>query len=64
MAWFEVGDSRTVRDACGHESDLLEAIAGLTSMRQLCPQMPHEYAVPSKPDQLQYAVVVSRGSQS
>lgn len=57
VARFEVIDSRTVRDAAGIEYDVLEAIAGLPWVRQLCPQMPHEYVVQTRSDPLQYAVL-------
>ena len=39
------------------EQDVLEAIAVLPWVKQLCPLMPHEYAHQSKADPLAYAVV-------
>jgi hypothetical protein len=57
VARFEIINSRTVQDVDGREYDVLEAINGLPWLRQLCPQMPHEYVVQSKSDPLQYAVV-------
>jgi hypothetical protein len=57
MARFEVINSRTVRDVDGREHDVLEAIAGLPWIRQLCPQMPHEYVVQRKSDPHRYAVL-------
>lgn len=42
---FQIVDSRTVRGEDGREYDVLDAIAALPWVRQLCPVMPHEYAV-------------------
>lgn len=42
---YEVIDQRAVRDENGATHDILEAIAALPWVRQLCPFMPHEYAV-------------------
>ena len=43
VARFEIIDSGTVRDENGREYDVLAAIGALPWVRQLCPQMPHEY---------------------
>ena len=59
MARFEIVDAHTVRDADGRDHDVLEAIAVLPWVKQLCPLMPHEYAHQSKADPLAYAVVES-----
>lgn len=45
---FQIVDSRTVRGEDGREYGVLEAIAVLPWVRQLCPVMPHEDAVVSK----------------
>jgi hypothetical protein len=42
---LEILDSRKVRGADGREYDVLEAIAALPWVSQLCPSMPHQYAV-------------------
>lgn len=47
-AAFQIIDSRTVRGEDGRIHDVLEAIDALPWVRQLCPQMPHEYAVSFK----------------
>jgi hypothetical protein len=39
---FQIVDSRTVRGEDGRECDVLDAIAALPWVRQLCPVMPHE----------------------
>ena len=57
MSRFEIVDPRTARDDDGHDYDVLEAIAALAWVKQLCPLMPHEYAHQSKSDPLAYAVV-------
>jgi hypothetical protein len=57
MARFEIVDEHTLVDADGTRHDVLEAIAGLPWVKQLCPLMPHEYAHQSKADPLAYAVV-------
>ena len=57
MARFEIVDVHTVRDPDGREHDVLEAIAVLPWVKQLCPLMPHEYAHQSKADPLAYGVV-------
>jgi hypothetical protein len=57
MARFEIVDEHTLVDADGTRHDVLEAIAGLPWVKQLCPLMPHEYAHQSKADLLAYAVV-------
>lgn len=48
MTKLEFVDSRTARDADGREYDVLKAIGALPWVSQLCPQMPHQYAVHSK----------------
>lgn len=45
MPSFEIVDSRTVRAEDGSHSDVLEAIEALPWVHQLCPLMPHDYAV-------------------
>ncbi len=45
MPQFEIIDSHTVRDADGREYSVPEAIDALPWVSQLCPQMPHQYAV-------------------
>ncbi len=45
MPAYEIVGPRTVRDQAGVEYDVLEAIAALAWVKQLCPLMPHEYAV-------------------
>lgn len=57
MARFEIIDERTVVDADGVGHDVLEAIAALPWVAQLCPLMPHQYAHRSKADPLAYGVV-------
>jgi hypothetical protein len=57
MARFEIIDSRTVRDADGREHDVLAAVAVLPWVRQLCPSMPHEYAVMYKSEPVAFGVV-------
>jgi hypothetical protein len=42
---FDVLDARTVHGADGAEYDVLEAIDALPWVDQLCPLMPHQYAV-------------------
>ncbi len=57
MAGFEIVDEHTLADADGARHDVLEAIAVLPWVKQLCPLMPHEYAHQSKADRLAYRVV-------
>ncbi len=45
---FEIVDSRTVRVPEGREYDVFEAIDALPWVDQLCPLMPHQYAVSFK----------------
>ncbi|MBA3687331.1 MAG: hypothetical protein H0W81_00610 [Chloroflexi bacterium] len=45
---FEIVDSRTVRAEDGREYDVFEAIGALPWVSQLCPLMPHQYAVSFK----------------
>ena len=57
MAEFEIVDDHTVVGADGRRHDVLEAIAELPWVDQLCPLMPHQYAHQSKADPLAYGVV-------
>jgi hypothetical protein len=57
MLGLEIIDSRTVRDQEGRDYDVFESINSLPWVKQLCPQMPHEYAHKLKSDQHAYAVV-------
>jgi hypothetical protein len=57
MLRFEIIGSAVVRDEEGVKHDVLEAIAVLPWVKQLCPLMPHEYAHQKKADLLTYAVV-------
>ncbi len=41
---FEIVGPTTVRDVEGREHDVLEAVAALPWVSQLCPLMPHDYA--------------------
>ena len=45
MARFEVVSSAAVRAPDGHEFTFAAAVEVLPWIKQLCPQMPHEYAV-------------------
>lgn len=45
---YEIVDSRTVRGESGRQYDVLEAIEVLPWVTQLCPLMPHQYAVSYK----------------
>ena len=45
MQHFELTDSRRVPAGDGTEVDILEAIGALPWVTQLCPLMPHQYAV-------------------
>ena len=54
---FEYVDERTLRGDDGSSHDVLDAIGGLPWVRQLCPFMPHEYAILGKsPEQAWYVV--------
>ncbi len=57
LTTLEIIDSRTVRDEDGRDHDVLASMNALPWVRQLCPQMPHEYAHKRESDQLAYAVV-------
>ena len=57
MAQFEIVDDHTVVGGDGRRHDVLEAIAELPWVDQLCPLMPHQYAHQSKADPLAYGVV-------
>jgi hypothetical protein len=54
---FEYVDERTLRGDDGRSYDVLDAIGQLPWMRQLCPFMPHEYAIlRNSPEQAWYVV--------
>lgn len=54
---FEYVDERTLRRRDGATHDVLDAIAALPWTRQLCPFMPHEYAILDKsPEQDWYVL--------
>ena len=54
---FEYIDERTLRGDDGIAYDVLDAIEQLPWVRQLCPFMPHEYAIrSSSPEQAWYVV--------
>jgi hypothetical protein len=57
VARFEVVDAHTVRDEDGREYNVLQAIAALPWVSQLCPVMPHQYVVFSKSDPVAYSVL-------
>jgi len=59
VARFEIADPRTVCDTDGREYDVLEAIAALPWVRQLCPLMPHEYAAMYKSDRTAFDVAAT-----
>ena len=46
-----------MRDVDGREHDVLEAVAALPWVSQLCPLMPHDYAHKFKSDPQSYGVV-------
>jgi hypothetical protein len=54
---YEYIDARTIRDPEGMEHDVLEAIGQLPWVRQLCPFMPHEYAILSRSPEHPWYVV-------
>lgn len=45
MPGFQIIDERTVRGDDGREYDVLKAVDALPWVHQLCPLMPHDYAV-------------------
>lgn len=54
---FQYVDDRTLRDADGATFDVLDAVQHLPWVRQLCPFMPHEYAILGKsPEHAWYVV--------
>lgn len=54
---FEYVDERTLRGDDGSSYDVLDAIGQLPWVRQLCPFMPHEYAIlRNSPEQAWYVV--------
>lgn len=54
---FEYVDERTLSGADGTQFDVLDAVQQLPWVRQLCPFMPHEYAILRKsPEQDWYVV--------
>jgi hypothetical protein len=54
---FEYVDEHTLRGDDGSSLDVLDAISVLPWVRQLCPFMPHEYAIVGKsPEQAWYVV--------
>lgn len=57
MPAFEVLDARTVRREDGATFDVLDAIDALPWVHQLCPLMPHEYAVLFKSPELSWHAV-------
>lgn len=54
---WEVIDSRTVRAEDGSEHDVIQAIGQLPWVDQLCPLMPHQYAVLFKSSDLAWRVL-------
>lgn len=54
---YEYVDARTIRDQEGIDHDVLEAIEQLPWVRQLCPFMPHEYAILSRSPEHPWYVV-------
>lgn len=62
MAQFEVVDSVTVRDADGRKHSVLDAIGALPWVPQVCPQMPHEYAVFFKSPEWAWRALDTMGS--
>jgi hypothetical protein len=57
VAAFEYVDERTLSDAGGTHFDVLDAVQQLPWVRQLCPFMPHEYAILRRsPEQAWYIV--------
>jgi len=59
VARFEIAGPRTVRDTDGREYDVLQAIAALPWVRQLCPLMSHEYAAMYKSDRTAFDVAAT-----
>ncbi|MCZ7537521.1 MAG: hypothetical protein M5T61_17525 [Acidimicrobiia bacterium] len=54
---YQYVDERTIRDRGGIEHDVLEAVDQLPWVRQLCPFMPHEYAILSRSAEQPWYVV-------
>ena len=59
LGQLEYHDERTLRRADGARYDVLEAVQQLPWVRQLCPFMPHEYAIlRNSPEQAWFVVAV------
>jgi len=56
---FEYLDECTLRGADGTHYDVLDAVGQMPWVRQLCPFMPHEYAILGKSPEQAWFVVES-----